>query len=145
VNYREFADAVRGLASMLVSQIRDEKGILPMIHFNVDGRVHGVGLDPAFFDPGVDRMILLEHAILPYVEIMRPESVAWTFAAWNHGEGGMYEHEMVVACVIDRERAEVWQARLVRHDGVASHGAWRAWPEGEAIGPLINPIQEHLR
>jgi len=145
MTYREFANSVKELATVLVRNIRGEQDILPMLHLKSDDRVHGVGLDPRFFDVGQDRSVLLEHAVLPYVEIMRATSVAWSFCGWNHGEGGMYDHEVVVAVVIDRERAEVWHARLVRHDGVASLGAWRPWPVGAAIGPLVTPIQEALQ
>lgn len=142
--FREFADDVKGLATELVRLIHADRDIVPMVTFRRDGFTDSIGVDARYFtDEGRD--YLLSHAILPFIEVMRPQLIAWTFTGRRGTESGFWEHEVAATVVIDRERAEVWESRLVRHDNIATLGAWRPWPVEGATGLLVAPIQEVLR
>ena len=143
-DYREFVDDLKGLATQLVTLIRGDKDIVPMVSFRHHGRTDGVGVDARYFTEE-GRPYLLSHALLPYIEVFRPEYVGWTFTGRRGTESGFWEHEVATVVAIERERTEVWEARLVRHDNIATLGAWRPWPVDAAIGPLVTPIQEVLR
>lgn len=143
-DFRQFTDDVKGLAAELVRLVRGDSDIVPMVTFRHGTMVESIGLDAAYFtDEGRD--LLLSHAILPFVDVFRPQMIAWSFTGRRGTESGFWEHEVACVVTIDRERAEVWEARLVRHDGEASLGAWRPWPVEGATGLLIQPVQEVLR
>jgi hypothetical protein len=152
------ADDLRGFSEHMVKLVRDEAGIMPALHLQLpwaegpdptaipspeDTAPMTLPLDPMLFqDSGRELLVgLVTQVVAGY----RPSEVGWTFLAWQHGSG-RYEHEAVVVVVVDAESAEVWQARLVRHDGIASLGAWRRWPARAAQSAhLIQPVQEQLR
>lgn len=145
-DFRTFADDCKGLVEHLVRLVSGDRDIVPMVHYrDASGHVDGQPIDAAWFADAEARAVLVESLIVPYVEILRPESVAWTFTGRRGWTDGFYEHDVAATCVVDAERAEVWEARLVRHDGRASLGAWRQWPVDQAAGRLLTPIQRSLR
>lgn len=146
-DYRTFVEDCKGLVEQIVSVISDGRDIVPMIHYrDASGHVDGMPVDAAWFADAESRHLLVQSLIVPFVEILRPESVAWTFTGRRGWSDGFFDHDVAATCVIDRERAEVWEARLVRHDdGTASIGAWRQWPVDQAGGVLLSPIQRALR
>lgn len=145
-DFAVFVADCKGLVEHLVRLITDAEDIVPMVHYrDATGHVDGQPIDAAWFTDSGARDLLVQSLVVPFVEILRPESVAWTFTGRRGWSDGFFEHEVAATCVIDAERAEVWEARLVRHDGAASLGAWRQWPVDEAGGRLLSPIQLALR
>lgn len=145
-DFRAFAEDCKRLVEHLVRLITDDRDIVPMVHYqDASGHVDGQPVEAAWFADDESRRILVQNLVIPYVEILRPESVAWTFTGRRGWTDGFYDHDVAATCVVDRERAEVWEARLVRHDGRASLGAWRQWPVDQAGGLLLTPIQRSLR
>lgn len=145
-DFRAFAEDCKGLVEQLVRLVTDDRDIVPMVHYrDASGHVDGQPVDAAWFADAESRRLLVESLIVPYVQILRPESVAWTFTGRRGWTDGFFDHDVAATCVVDRERAEVWEARLVRHDGRASLGAWRQWPVDQAGGVLLSPIQRSLR
>lgn len=144
MTFREFTDNVKGAATMQVSLIEGERDIAPLLYLCDGEHVEGVHADAAWF-AAEDRTLLVQSLVLPYVEIMRPRFVAWTFTGRRGNEDGEWEHETAVAICIEREVHETWLARLVRHDNTASLGAWRSWPANQQEGRMLTPIQEALR
>ena len=80
--------------------------------------------------------------------------VAWTFEAWPTTRGDEMRAcedperiELVIGTFVDRERAEVWQARIDRPPAGAGYlGGWEPWEVAATNGPLlIDPIQEAMR
>lgn len=139
------SEDLRGFAEHMVTLIRDEGGMLPALHLQHPGleTPATLPLDPTLFQDSSRE--LLVDLVVHVVAGFKPSEVGWTFLAWHHGSG-LYDHEAVVVVVVDPEAVEVWQARLVRHDGGASLGAWRKWPIRAAhSGFLIQPVQEALR
>lgn len=144
-DFRIFADDCKGLVEHLVRLISGDRDIVPMVHYrDASGHVDGMPIDAAWFADGAQD-VLVNNLVVPFVQILRPESVAWTFTGRRGWTDGFFEHDVAATCVVDRERAEIWEARLVRHDGRASLGAWRPWPVDEAGGRLLSPIQRALR
>ena len=132
--FRQMADDAKELVTMQVGQIGD-RALVPMVHAKLNRSVHGFGAvddDLATTATGV-------------VRLFGPDIVALTFHGQRGRLDGFFEHEVATVVVIDRERIEVWEARLVRHDGTASLGAWRPWPVDAAAGKLTTPIQEAMR
>lgn len=143
--YREFTDDLKGLAVAMVRVIEGDHDIVPMLTFrNVSGVTDSIAVDAAYFTPEGHEW-LLSHALLPFVEVFHPRMMGWTFTGRRGTAEGFWEHEVAVVVSIDRERAEVWEARLVRHDNAASLGAWRPWPVEGVTGRLVAPLQEVLR
>jgi len=145
-DFHTFVDDCKGLVEHLVRLIHGGQDIVPMIHYrDASGHVDGIPADPSWFSDAEAKQILVQNLVIPFVEILQPESVAWTFTGRRGWTDGFYDHDVAATCVVDRERAEVWEARLVRHDGRASLGAWRQWPVDQAGGVLLSPIQRSLR
>lgn len=145
MSYRQFTDDLKGLATELVRVIHGDKDIVPMVTFRSErGITDSVGVDHRYFTEE-GQHYLLSHALLPFIEVFRPQMIGWTFTGRRGTESGFWEHEIAAVVSIDRERAEVWEARLVRHDNTASLGAWRPWPVEGVTGRLVDPIQEVLR
>lgn len=145
-DFGTFVEDCKGLVEHLVRLVTDDRDIVPMVHYrDASGHVDGQPIGAEWFTDAEARAILVDNLIVPYIQILRPESVAWTFTGRRGWTDGFYEHDVAATCVIDAERAEVWEARLVRHDGRASLGAWRQWPVDEAGGRLLTPIQRSLR
>lgn len=142
-SFRAFVGDCQGLVAQLVGTIEGEQVFTPMAHFRRGEHTDGIAVDPRWFDG--DMLTFVRGVALPFIEVFRPESVAWTFCGRRGRLEGFFEHEVAGVVVIDRERAEAWEARLVRHDDRASLGAWRQWPVDQVTGRLITPIQEALR
>lgn len=143
--YREMVDDCKELVTMQVAA-GGARTLVPMVHILIDGAgVHGW---PAAVrkDGGLRGPPLGEVAIAVAQEF-NPEIVALTFEGARGHADGFFEHDVAAVVVIDRERIEVWEARLVRHPEApgASLGAWRPWPVDAAAGKLTTPIQEVLR
>lgn len=142
MTYREFVEHMQGLTTHLVGQITGDRDIVPMVHM---ARGDGVGSTLFSGDWLEHRDLFIQSLVLPLMEVVKPEFVAWTFTGRRGRADGEWEHETAVAVCIDRERHETWLARLVRHDNKASLGAWRPWPVNDQEGPMLTQIQEALR
>ncbi len=131
--FRQMADDAKELVTMQVCTI-GENDLVPMIHAAHDGEVQGCWA-------GED----LAASAIDVIRMARPDVLALTFHGARGRLDGFFEHEVATVVVIDRERIEVWEARLVRHDSTASLGAWRLWPLDAAAGKLTTPIQDAMR
>lgn len=133
MNFRGFTDNLKGLMTSLVGGIGDND-FLPMVHIVTGMGVTGwmAGEHMAAFSVA----LVTEH---------RPMLLGLTFHGQRGRLDGFFEHEVATVVAMDRERVEVWEARVVRHDGQASLGAWRPWPIDAAAGNLVTPIQEAMR
>ncbi len=133
--FRQMADDAKELVTMQVGTI-GENDLVPLAHLVLpDGRP--VGCCVLFGDLSRDAIAL--------IAVYRPVVLALTFHGARGRLDGFFEHEVATVVVIDRERIEVWEARLVRHDSTASLGAWRPWPVDAAAGKLTTPIQAAMR
>lgn len=144
MTFREFVEHMKGATTAQVAYVTGARDIVPMAHFARDDMVQSVAIDAAWIAPE-SKALLIEQVILPFIDVMRPEFVAWTFTGRRGTEDGEFDHETAVALCIERERHETWLARLVRHDDRASLGAWRSWPPNEQDGLMLTPIQRALR
>lgn len=134
--YREMVDDCKELVTMQVARA-GARALVPMVHIDRHGGRRGfyAGDEPAALATTV-------------AQEFNPEVVALTFEGARGRADGFFEHDVAAVVVIDRERIEVWEARLVRHPDHApgaSLGAWRPWPLDAAAGKLTTPIQEALR
>lgn len=136
--FRRMADDAKELVTMQVGHI-GERNIVPMVHLT-DAEGYSTGYGDRW--PDVESLAIGAQRI---IRVWRPEVVALTFHGQRGRLDGFFEHEVATVVVIDRERIEVWEARLVRHDGTASLGAWRPWPIDAAAGKLTTPIQDAMR
>lgn len=151
--YRDYVEAVKDAGAVALRTTPAERSPTPMLHLQLeDGRVEALPVGPAFFDND-DAHHLLGEFVRDVVDTARAEKVGWTFTA-NHCEiDDDLEPitdlvEVMVAIVIDRERAEVWRAPVVRYQEprLALLGGWSSWPQTETLAPhLIQPAQEALR
>lgn len=144
-NYREFVDAIKGLAEHLVTLVHGEQAFVPMVTYLFDGVVSSQPVGQGWFADDTATASLIHDLVVPQIGLVRPESVALTFCGVTEKRAMAEIHEAAMAVVIDRERHEIHEARLVRHDDRASLGAWRPWPANVAQGLLVTPIQEALR
>ncbi len=127
------ADDAKELVTMQVGTI-GENDLVPMVHLRT-ARGHCTGFGATD----------LQAAAQQIIRDWNPEVLALTFHGARGRRDGWWEHEVATVVVIDRERIEVHEARLVRHDSTASLGAWRLWPLDAAAGKLTTPIQEAMR
>lgn len=141
-DFATFVEDCKGLVETLVRGMSGGRDLPAMLHFRGRGHTEGVHVDQAWFATDAPA---IENLVVPFIATLRPESVAWTFTGQRGRLDGFWDHHVACVVVVDRERAEVWEARLVRHDQHASLGAWRPWPVDESAGRLITPIQEALR
>lgn len=143
MNFTEFTETVRGATTAQVGLITGERDIVPMLYLHNGEHTDGILVDPAWMQ--TNRQMFVESFVIPYVELHRPQFVAWSFTGWRGPADGEWDHETAVALSIERERHETWLARLVRHDNRASLGAWRPWPANQQEGVLLSTIQEAMR
>lgn len=126
-------DDAKGLVTLQVPGIGDNC-LVPMVHAAIGPIRHGFDGTPH-----------IGAAAIGVARLYAPSVIALTFHGQRGRLDGFFEHEVATVVVIDRERVEVHEARLVRHDGTASLGAWRMWPLDAAAGALVTPIQEAMR
>lgn len=124
LSFEKFRDDVLELATLLVTQVVEgEKDLLPMMHARFySGATTGWGL------PMIEHRNAAVNYMRSLVREYKPLLVGVTFSAWTGPRTAEPRKEAVVGAIIDREVIEVNEARLVRHDGIASIGAWRKWP-----------------
>lgn len=144
MTFTEFVEHMKGATTAQVRSIVGENDIVPLIYLSRGGEVDAIHFHPGWLAPEA-RSELIENLVLPFVEVYRPEFVAWTFTGRRGAADGEWDHETAVALCIERERHETWLSRLVRHDNTASLGAWRSWPANDQEGRMLTPIQEALR
>lgn len=144
-SYRDFVEALKGLAEHLTDLITGDKAFVPMVHYLADGGVPmSSPVEKGWFEDE-HTMELIENLVIPTALGVSASAVAWSFCGGIEDRAIEPAHEAAVLVVIDRERHEVHEARLVRHDNRASLGAWRPWPANQQAGRLVTPIQEALR
>lgn len=135
--YREMVDDCKELIMVQVAWARGG-ALVPMVHIALpNGECEAFAASEAPADIAV-----------AVAQEFNPEVLAVTFEGARGRADGFFEHDVAAVVVIDRERIEVWEARLVRHPDQApgaSLGAWRPWPLDAAAGKLTTPIQEAMR
>lgn len=140
LSFDRFRGDVLDLATLLVStSVVGDKDLVPMLHARfTTGATTGwpVRMEDRNFAVGQMTALVIEY---------RPALVGLTFSAWTGPRAIEPRKEAAIACLIDREVIEVHEARLVRHDGRASLGAWRKWVLDDFTAPLLTPIQEAMR
>lgn len=139
--YEQFRADVIELATLLVhTAVVGDKDLVPMLHARFPS-----GATTGWPIQNIDDRNVAARMMAGLVREYEPIVVALTFSAWTGARVVEPRHEAAVACVIDREVTEIHEARLVRHDGRASLGAWRKWALDEFTAPLITPIEEAMR
>lgn len=153
MNFRQFVEQTKDAVHAIAGDVGGERTLTPMLHLESEAGVHLMPVDPRFFDSIETRQRLVQGFVIPLVREHAAFRVAWTFEAWATARDGVRaseaddRHELVVGTFIDRERVEVWQARIHRPPaGVPFVGQWEAWEPEATDGPLlITPIQEAMR
>lgn len=144
MNFRDFTEEVKDAIEALAAGVRGERPLTPMVHLESEDGVHALGVEAAFFESVQSRVLLVQGFVVPLIAERKARIVAWTFSGERTVNGDTFE--VVVATVIDRERAEVWVARVGRVEERLVVGGWQPWQVDQADAPLlIDPVQEALR
>ena len=150
--FRDFVEQTKDAIHTLAGGLEAQRPLTPMLHLESAGTVEIFAVDGRYFESPGSKQRLVEAFVIPLVRDHQATKVAWTFSAsirevpWS-SLASDEPYEAVMATFIDRERSEVWAARVHRPPaGVPFVGDWQAGIPNQAEGPLlIQPIQEALR
>ena len=161
VSYRAFADQVKSAVNTIQQKFTDpEDDFIPIVQFSNGEDVSITPIPGEMLNSEEAKNILMGTVIPEVAKKTGTTMVATVFSAWTatydkdtqpEDEGFVppseneNRQEMVVVTVIDRERAEVHTAFILR-DGEHPPGLtdWEVYTD-QIEGRMVEPIQEALR
>lgn len=150
--FRDFVEQVKDATETSAAGLHGGRDLTPMLHAKTPEGIVIAVIDHLAFASRAAQVEMVHGFVVPLVRERQVDALAWTFTGDMTDVEGLGEDRLLdvvhvlVGVFIDRERSELWHARLRQNDSRAIVDDWRPWPPNGTDGPLlIQPIQEAMR